>query len=176
MPKIHADQLTAGGGAQLAAEVRVISADHLDYVDEDGIRVLADAGVVPVLLPGAVFFLNLDTYAPARAMIDAGLPVALASDFNPGSCPSLSMSMMMSLACIKMSMTPDEALVACTANSALAIGESDRVGRLHVGGVADIAIWDVSNYKQIPYHFGMGMVHAVIKDGKTVWREGRRLF
>ena len=173
LPKLHADQLTLGGGAQLAAEVGAISADHLDYIDDEGIRALAEKGVVPVLLPGAVFFLNLDNYAPARLMIEAGLPVALATDFNPGSCPSLSMPMIMSLACIKMRMTPEEALVACTANAALAIGEDDRLGRLQVGGAADITIWDVPNYKRIPYHFGMGPVNTVIKDGKTVWRKGR---
>lgn len=176
LPKLHVDQLTAGGGAQLAAEVGAISADHLDHIDDEGIRALVENGVVPVLLPGAVFFLNLNTYAPARAMIDAGLPVAIATDFNPGSCPSLSMPMMMSLACLKMGMTPDEALVASTANAALAVGENERIGKLQEGWSADITIWDVPNYEIIPYHFGMNLVSTVIINGKTVWREGRACY
>lgn len=168
-PKIHADQLTNSGGARLAAEIGAISADHLDYSDDDGMTRLREAGVVPVLLPGSVFFLHLNRYAPARKMIAAGLPVALATDFNPGSCPSFSMPLMMTLACVHMRLSPEEALVAVTHHSAMAIDRGGKLGILDVDLPADIVIWDVPNFKWIPYHFGANLVLYTIKKGKVVY-------
>jgi len=168
-PKIHADQLSSNGGAELAAEVGAISADHLDHISQDGMSALLEAGVVPVLLPGAVYFLGLSHYAPARQMIENGLPVAIATDFNPGSSASLSMPTMMSIACTQMRMTPAEALVATTHHAARAVERDEYLGILDVSKQADMVLWDVSDYKLLPYHFGMNFVDAVIKKGKIVY-------
>lgn len=168
-PKIHAEQLTPNGGGQLAAELGAISADHLDYIDAAGIASLKAAGVVPVLLPGSVFFLHLSQYAPARQMLKAGLPVALASDFNPGSCPCFSMPMIMTLACTQMRMTPEEALIAATFQGARALNRTGKIGVLAVGLPADFVIFDVPNYRSIPYHFGGNLVQHTIKHGKVVY-------
>ena len=173
MPKIHADQLSDGRGAELAARVGAISADHLDHVSDAGIAALGRAGVVPVLLPGAVFFLGLSRYAPARKMIEAGLPVAIATDFNPGSCPSLSMPMMMAIAGTQMRMTPSESLVAATAHGAAAIARGQEIGTLEIGKQADFVIMNLENYKLIPYHFGMNFVDKVIKNGRVVYQQGK---
>ena len=169
-PKIHADQLTAGGGAELAAKAGAVSADHLDHITAEGIEALRQSDVIPVLLPGAVFFLGLKKYAPARDMIDAGLPVAIATDFNPGSCPSLSMPMMMSLACTQMGMTPAEALIAATLHAARAVEREQKLAILAPGMQADIVVHDVANYKLLPYHFGMNFVETVVKNGKVVYQ------
>jgi imidazolonepropionase len=120
VPKVHAEELTPFGGAKLAAQVGAASADHLERVDDAGIAAMRDAGVVATLLPGVSFFLN-HGYAPARALIDAGVPVAIASDFNPGSCMSFSMPLMMTIACTQMRMSPEEALCAATLNGAAAL-------------------------------------------------------
>ena len=175
IPKIHADQLSDGRGAELAADVGAISADHLDYISDKGISALASSNVIPVLLPGAVFFLGLKKYAPARKMIKAGLPVALATDFNPGSSPSQSMPMMMALACTQMRMTPAEALVASTEHAAAAIGGMNDVGRLEVGMQADFVVLNVSDYKLLPYHFGMNFVDKVVKKGNIVFKSGNEI-
>lgn len=169
-PKIHADQLTDGKGALLAAEVGAISADHLDYSNSDSIAAMAQKGVVPVLLPGAVFFLGLSRFAPAREMIAAGLPVALATDYNPGTCMSESLPLIMTIACIYMKMTPAETLLAATKNAALAIGCSQLYGNLNVGSQADCVVWDCPNYRHLTYHFGVELVEVVIKNGRVVWR------
>ncbi|MBC7185595.1 MAG: imidazolonepropionase [Calditrichaeota bacterium] len=169
-PKIHAEQLSRAGGAQLAAEVGATSADHLDYVDEGDIAALRDAGVVPVLLPGAVFFLGKSRYAPAREMLAAGLPVALSTDFNPGTCMSESLPLMMTLACTQMHMTPAEVLVATTLNAARAIDRASTLGQLRAGAQADCVIWDVPDYRCIPYHFGVELAQTVIKRGRVVYR------
>ncbi len=175
IPKIHADQFSDGRGAELAAEVGAISADHLDYISDDGISALENSNVVPVLLPGAVFFLGEKKYAPARKMIKAGLPVALATDFNPGSSPSQSMPMMMALACTQMRMTPAETLVASTEHAAAAIGRMDDIGRLEVGMLADFVILSISDYKLLPYHFGMNFVDKVVKKGNIVFKSGNEI-
>lgn len=175
IPKIHADQLSDGRGAELAAKVGAISADHLDHISDEGISALAGSDVIPVLLPGAVFFLGLKKYAPARKMIRAGLPVALATDFNPGSSPSQSMPMMMALACTQMHMTPAEALVASTVHAAAAIGRVDEIGRLEVGMQADFVIFNLEDYKLLPYHFGMNFVDKVVKKGNIVFKSGNEI-
>jgi len=169
--KIHADQLTASGGAKLAAQLGAVSADHLDYITAEGIEKIKVAGTIPVLLPGAVFFLGLQRYAPARKMIDAGLPIALATDFNPGSCMTESMPMMMTLACIYLKMIPDEAWLATTVHAAQAILKTESVGTLTKGSKADLVIWDIPNYKYLPYHFAVNLVSQVIKNGKVIWKK-----
>lgn len=168
--RIHADQLTLSGGAQLAAELGASTADHLEHIDTTGIEALKQAHVMPVLLPGSVFHLGLKQYPPARQMLAAGLPVVLATDFNPGSSPTPSLPMVMSLACTQMRMTPAEALVACTINAAYSLGRSDQIGSLAVGKQADLVIFNCQDYRQIPYFFGANLVDTVIKHGQIVHR------
>jgi imidazolonepropionase len=162
--KVHADELTASGGSILAAELNAVSADHLEHIDDNGIRRLREAGVVAVLLPGVSLFLN-HAYAPARKLIDAGVPVAIATDFNPGSCMSYSMPLMMTLACTQMRMTPEEAITACTLNGAAALKLSDKVGSVELGKQADLVLYRVPNYRFLAYHFGVNHVQTVIKRG-----------
>lgn len=162
--KVHADELSASGGSILAAEMKAVSADHLEHIDDVGISKLRESGVVAVLLPGVSLFLN-HAYAPARKLIDAGVPVAVASDFNPGSCMSFSMPLMMTLACTQMRMTPEEAITACTLNGAAALKLSDVVGSIETGKQADLVLYDVPNYRFLAYHFGVNHVKTVIKRG-----------
>jgi imidazolonepropionase len=164
-PKIHADEITPLGGAELAAEVKAASADHLVYVSPDGIAAMKKAGVVPVLLPGTSFFLRSD-YAPARDMINAGLPVALATDNNPGTCLLEGMPLVMGLACLEMKMTPEEAIIASTLNAAKAIRRDGNIGSLDAGKQADILMLGVADFREIPYRFGTNTVQMVIKKGK----------
>jgi len=166
--KIHADQLTDTGCAQLAAWLHSTSASHLDHISREGIDALANSETIAVLLPGASFFLGSDTYAPASEMISRGIAVALGTDFNPGSCPTESMQIILTLACIKMKMSPAQAINAATINAAHAINRADIIGSLEVGKRADIIILDVPNYKCIPYHFGVNLVYNVVKKGKIV--------
>lgn len=166
--KIHADQLTSSGGSELAAEIGVVSADHLDYVTLHAMEQLKQHGVIPVLLPGAVFFLGLQNYAPARKMIDIGLPLALATDFNPGSCMTESMHIILTIACINMKLLPQECWNAATINAASAINREKSIGSLEVGKEADIVIWNIPNSDYLPYHFGINLVDKVIKKGKIV--------
>jgi imidazolonepropionase len=165
--KIHADELAAIGASKLAAELRVTSADHLEHIDDDGIHALRDAGTVAVLLPGVSFFLN-HAYAPARKLIDAGVPVAIASDINPGSCMSFSMPLMMTIACTQMRMTPEEAITATTLNAAAAVDRSHDLGSIEVGKQADMILYDVANYRTIPYFFGTNHVAKVVKHGTVL--------
>jgi imidazolonepropionase len=168
--RLHAEQLSLSGGARLAAELGAETADHLEWVDESGIRALAEAGTIAVLLPGAVFNLGLARYPPARAMIEAGLAVALATDFNPGSSPTPSMQMILSIACTQMRMTPAEAITAATINPAYSLGLGSEIGSLETGKQADLAIFDCEDYRQIPYFFGINHASVVIKQGRIVSR------
>lgn len=163
-PKIHADELTSLGGAELAAEVGAVSADHLECVSERGVARLAEAGVVAGFLPGVSFFLN-HGYAPARTMIDAGVPVAIASDFNPGSCMSFSMPLMMTIACTQARMTPEEAITAATLHGAAALGIAGEVGSIEIGKRADLLIADIPDYRSLAYHFGTNHIRTTIKNG-----------
>lgn len=162
--KVHADELTPGGGAELAARVGAVSADHLEHITESGVRALRDAGVVATLLPGVSFFLN-HPYAPARTLIDNGVAVAIASDFNPGSCMSFSMPLMMTIACTQMKMTPEEALTAVTLNGAAALNMSTEIGSVERGKNADLLIADVPDYRFLAYHFGTNHIWKTIKNG-----------
>jgi imidazolonepropionase len=164
IPKVHAEELTASGGALLAAAVGAVSADHLEHIDDEGIDALARAGVVGVLLPGVSFFLS-HAYAPARSLIDAGVPVALASDFNPGSCMSYSMPLMMTIACTQMKLSPEEAITAATLNAAAALNLSQEIGSIEIGKKADLVLLDIPNYQFLPYHFGENHVSKVVKNG-----------
>ncbi|MBK7996392.1 MAG: imidazolonepropionase [Blastocatellia bacterium] len=171
--RLHADQLTLSGGAKLAAELNAITADHLEHIDEESIDALKQAGVMAVLLPGSVFHLGLKQYPPARKMIDSGLAIVIATDFNPGSSPTPSLSMIMSLACTQMRLTPAEALTACTINAAYSLGRGDKIGSLELGKQADLVIFDCQDYRQIPYFFGTNLVNTVIKRGNIVYRSSR---
>ncbi|AKM18670.1 Imidazolonepropionase [Geobacillus sp. 12AMOR1] len=171
-PKIHADEIEPYGGAELAAEVGAISADHLLRASDEGIRRMADGGVIGVLLPGTAFFLMTQA-ADARRLIDAGVPVALATDCNPGSSPTVSLPLVMSLACLHMGMTPAEAMAAATINAAHAIGRAHLVGSLEPGKKADLVMFNVPNYVQIMYHYGVNHVETVIKGGEVVVKEGK---
>lgn len=167
-PKLHADQLSPGGGAELAAEMGAVSADHLDHVSDQGIAALAAAGVTAVLLPGAVFSLGLHEYAPARRLLEAGVRVALSTDFNPGTCYTENVFLMGTIASTHMKMTAAEVLLALTINAAHAVGLAEDVGSLEVGKRADILILDMTSHLTIPYHWGVNPVATVVKDGVVV--------
>jgi len=166
-PKLHADQITQMGASALAGEVGAISADHLEKIDDAGIEALKRAGSVAVLLPGCSFFLGVDQ-APARRLLEADLPVAVATDFNPGSSMVESLPLVLSIACAQMRMTPIEAVVAATANAAAAVGRHDRLGAIEVGMQADLTVLDVPSVERWLYEPGRNCVRAVVKNGKVV--------
>jgi imidazolonepropionase len=174
-PKVHADELSDLGGAQLAAEMGAASADHLLFASERGLAAMAKAGTVAVCLPGTAFSLMNVPYANARRMIDLGCTVALGSDFNPGSCPAYAMPFIITLACMQMKMDPSEALAAATINAAAAIGLEGRVGSLEIGKQADLVILDLPGHQHIPYRMGQGVVACVVKRGRLLVDEGRLL-
>ena len=169
LPKIHADELTPLGGAELAAEVGAVSADHLLFASEKGMEAMAAKGVVATLLPGTAFFLFLGQYAPARKMISKGVTVALASDFNPGSCMTQSLPLITTIACTQMRMTPAEAVLGITLYAAKALKREKEIGSLEVGKKADLVILDIPDYRYLSYHFGVNHVWKVIKEGKVVF-------
>ena len=168
VPRIHAEQLSHTGAAQLAIEMQAASADHLEKADRKDIRALAASNVVCTLLPGCSFHLGEPHYAPARALIDAGAIVALATDFNPGTSPTVSMSMILSLACTQMRMTPAEAIAAATINPAYSLRQHGRVGSFEVGKYADLAAFDVADYREIPYYFGVNLCSLTMKRGVVI--------
>jgi imidazolonepropionase len=173
-PRLHADELAPSGGAELAAELGAASADHLATPSQAGIDALAaaaDAGepVVATLLPVTTWFLMKDHHAPARAFIEAGVPVAIGTDFNPGTSPTPNLTLAMSFACINLRMSPDEALAAVTINAARALALEDEVGSLEPGKAADLVIWRVPTTDRIPYHPGADLVRTVIKRGRIVF-------
>jgi imidazolonepropionase len=166
--KVHADEFTPLGGAELAARLGAVSADHLLHVTDAGIDALHAAGTVATLLPGTAFFLGVP-FAPARRLIDRGVPVALATDCNPGSCMTENLPLIGTMACTQMKMTPAEVITAMTLNAAAALGRSDRIGSIEVGKQADLVIFDVPSYQHLPYHFGVNHVWRVIKSGAVVF-------
>jgi imidazolonepropionase len=168
--RIHADQLSNSGGAKLAAELGAVTADHLEKTDEDGIAALKTANVQPVLLPGSVYALGSIGYPRARAMIDAGLAVVLATDFNPGSSPTPSMPLILSLACTQMKMSPAEAIVASTVNAAYSLGRGDKIGSLERGKRANFLIFDCEDYREIAYWFGCPLTKSVYVAGEKFVR------
>jgi len=164
----HVDQLTNSGGAKLMAEMGATTADHLEQTDEQGIAALMRANVQPVLLPGSVYALGSTRYPRAREMIEAGLAVVLATDFNPGSSPTPSMPMALSLACTQMKMSPAEAITASTVNAAYSINRGERIGSLEPGKLANFVIFDCEDYRELPYWFGMPQTHSVYVRGDCV--------
>ena len=165
VPRIHAEQLAHTGAARLAIELQAASADHLEKIDRKDIRALSLSNVVCTLLPGCCFHLGLKHYAPARKLIEAGAIVGIATDFNPGTSPTLSMPMILSLACAQMRMTPAETIAAATINPAYSLRVHDRVGSLEVGKYADLAAFDVADYREIPYYFGVNLCSFTMKRG-----------
>jgi imidazolonepropionase len=165
--KIHADEFTPLGGAELAGRLRATSADHLLHVTDAGAEALLAAGTIATLLPGTAFFLGV-AYAPARRLIDRGLPVALASDCNPGSCMTENLPLIGTMACTQMKMLPAEVITALTLNAAAALGRGDRVGSIEIGKQADLIICDVPTYQHLTYHYGVNHVWKVIKSGQVV--------
>ena len=166
-PKVHADEIDAIGGSQLAGEMGAVSAEHLIVCPPEGIRSLARGGTVACCLPATSFYLGAD-YAPVRDMVNAGVPVAVATDFNPGSCPGSSLQLAMNIACLKYRMTPEEVLTAVTLNGAAAIGRADRIGSLEPGKQADLLLWDAPDLDYVCYRFGSNLVHTVMKKGRLV--------
>ena len=170
--KLHADQLSDSGGAMLAAELGANSADHLDFVSVDGMAAMAKAGVIGVMLPTVPLYVGSRRQAPAARLQAAGVPLALATDFNPGTSPVNSMGIVVALACLQMRMSPAAALVAATRNAAYAVGRGDRIGTLEVGKQADLQIYAVDDYAELPYKFGMQQPAVVIKAGRVVVEDG----
>jgi len=166
--RIHADQLSNSGGAKLAAELKAATADHLEKTDEQGIAAMKSARVQPVLLPGSVYALGSSGYPRAREMIEAGLAVVLATDFNPGSSPTTSMPMILSLACTQMKMSPPEAVTAATINAAHSLNRGDKVGSLEPGKLANFSVFDCADYRELAYWFGIPQTHSVYAKGDRV--------
>ena len=168
----HVDQLTNSGGAMLMAELGATTADHLEQTDEQGIAALRKGNVQPVLLPGSVYALGSSRYPRAREMIQAGLAVILATDFNPGSSPTPSMPMALSLACTQMKMSPAEAITASTVNAAYSVNRGDKIGSLEPGKLANFVIFDCEDHRELAYWFGMPQTHAVYVRGDCVSSNG----
>lgn len=167
LPKLHADEIDAIGGSQLAGKLGAVSAEHLIVCPESGIESLARGGTVACLLPATSFYLNAG-YAPARSMIEAGVPVALATDFNPGTCPCLNLQLVINLGCLKYRMTPEEVLTAVTLNAAAAICRAERIGTVEPGKQADLAVWNAPDLEYLCYRLGSNLVRNVVKRGQIV--------
>jgi imidazolonepropionase len=167
IPKIHADELASVGAAEAAGKVKAISAEHLLYPSQTGLELMRQAGTIAVLLPGTSLTIKKN-YAPARKMIEMGIPVALATDHNPGSCTIENMPFIIGLACLYLGLTPAEAICAATYNAACALNRGDRIGSIEEGKQADLLIMDIPNYRYIPYHYGVNYVKTVIKRGRIV--------
>ncbi|HKV24410.1 MAG TPA: imidazolonepropionase [Candidatus Acidoferrum sp.] len=168
VPRLHAEQLSRTGAARLGVSLGAASCDHLEHVNSGDIAALSKSRTVATLLPGCDFHLGFRDYAPARKLIEAGAIVALATDYNPGTSPTLSMPMILSIACNMLRMTPAEAITASTINAAFSLGRDDRIGSLGVGKYADLAAFDVDDYREIPYYFGVNTCSMTIKRGVVV--------
>jgi len=169
--KLHADEFESSGGAALAVEVGATSADHLGAIADADISRIAKSNVVATLLPATLFMLGHSHYAPARKLIESGAAVALATDFNPGTSPTLNMQFVLSLACTQMKMTPAEAIVAATINGACAVRREHRLGSIEAGKDADIAVYDLADYREIPYFAAVNFCVATLKRGELVWKQ-----
>jgi len=167
--KIHADEIDTLGGTELAAELGAVSAEHLAVASDEGIKDLAASNTIGVVLPGTIFYLGTGTYARAREMIDSGAAIAVSTDFNPGSSVTENLQLIMSLAALRLKMSPAEIWHAVTVNAAHAIGRGQEAGSIAVGRKADIVIWDATNYMYIPYHYGVNHANTVLKNGKVLF-------
>ena len=165
---MHAEQLSRTGAVRLAILMRAVSCDHLEQVNKSDIQALGKSETVATLLPGCDFHLGLKKYAPARALIEARAIVALATDYNPGTSPTVSMPMILSLACAQLRMTPVEAITAATINAAYALRREKKIGSLEVGKQADIAVFEVADYREIPYYFGVNRCWMTLKRGRVI--------
>ncbi|MHB2154026.1 imidazolonepropionase [Calditrichota bacterium GD2] len=168
--RIHADELAAFGGAELAAEIGAVTADHLILASDEGIRAMAERGVIPVLLPGTTFFLGKDQYARARTMIEAGCQVAISTDFNPGSSTTQNLQLIWTIAALKLKMLPGELLWASTWVAARSLGIEQQVGSIEPGKQADLVILDIPNLNYLPYHYGLNHTYMTIKNGRVVYK------
>lgn len=168
--KVHADEIAAIGGSRLAGELGAVSSEHLISINDEGLEALAKGGTTAMCLPATSFYLGAG-YAPARKMVEMGIPVACATDFNPGSCPSLNLQFVMNLACIKYKLMPEEILTAVTINPACAIGMGDKVGTIETGKQADICIWDVPDLEMLCYRFCSNQISQVIKKGEVIYKK-----
>jgi len=168
-PRVHAEQLYHTGATRLAVELKAASCDHLEQVNAGDIRALAKSRTAATLLPGCDFHLGLKQYAPARKLIEAGAIMALATDYNPGTSPTMSMPMILSLACTQLRMTPAEAIAAATINGAYALRQEKRIGSLEAGKQADLAVFEVEDYREIPYYFGMNRCWMTMKRGQIIY-------
>jgi imidazolonepropionase len=171
LPRIHAEQLARTGAAQLAVQLEAASCDHLEQASRADIRALAKSNTVATLLPGCDFHLGLKKYAPARELIEAGAIVGLATDYNPGTSPTISVSMILSLACTQLRMTPAEAITATTINAAYSLRRETQIGSLEPGKQADIAVFDVNDYREIPYYFGVNKCWMTLKKGQAIFQK-----
>jgi len=171
LPRLHAEQLARTGATQLAVQLGAVSCDHLEHVNRADMRALAKSTTVATLLPGCDFHLGLKHYAPARELIDAGAVVALATDYNPGTSPTMSMPMILALACSQLRMTPAEAITAATINGAYALQRERTIGSLEIGKQADLAVFDVADYREIPYYFGVNTCWKTLKRGAVIHSE-----
>jgi len=170
-PRVHAEQLYHTGATRLAVELKAASCDHLEQVNAGDIRALAKSRTAATLLPGCDFHLGLKQYAPARKLIEAGAIMALATDYNPGTSPTMSMPMILSLACTQLRMTPAEAIAAATINGAYALRREKRIGSLEAGKQADLAVFEVEDYREIPYYFGMNRCWMTMKRGEIIYMQ-----
>ena len=168
-PRMHADEFVDSGAAELAGEIGAFSADHLMAVSEEGIKALSDNNVIATLLPGTTFFLGKSNYAPARKLIDAGITIALATDYNPGSSHIQSMPFIISLACLFLGLTVEEAFAAATYNAAQTLGLNNEVGSIELGKKADLIIWDLDSLIDIPYYISNHPIQKVLKNGEVVF-------
>jgi imidazolonepropionase len=173
-PRVHAEQLSRTGATQLGVGLGAASCDHLEQVKTADIRALAKSKTVATLLPGCDFHLGLKEYAPARALIDAGAIVGLATDYNPGTSPTLSIPMVLSLACTQLRMTPAEAITAATVNAAYSLRREKEIASIETGKFADLGVFEVEDYREIPYYFGVNKCWMTIKRGEIVYRRGAR--
>ncbi len=170
-PKLHADQLTDGNGGKLAAEVGTVSADHLEYLSPAGIKALKKSGAVAVLLPSASFYLRAPKKPPVKKLLKAGVPVALATDFNPGTSPNFSLTFTMMLASVEWGFSAAQALIGVTHNAAFALGKGNELGLLAAGKPADLVIWEAGDYRELSYYTGVHLAKSVVKKGKVVWQK-----
>jgi len=168
-PRLHAEQLSRTGATQLAVKLEAASCDHLEQVSDADIRALAKSDTVATLLPGCDFHLGLKGYAPARKLIEAGAIIGLATDYNPGTSPTMSMPVVLSLACTQLRMTPAETITAATINAAYSLGRDETIGSLEPGKQADLTAWEVEDYREIPYYFGMNLCWMTMKRGEIIW-------
>ena len=173
-PRVHAEQLARTGATQMAVELGAASCDHLEKINRADIRALARSNTVATLLPGCCFHLGLHHYAPARELIEAGAIVALATDYNPGTSPTLSMPMILSLACAQMRMTPAETITSATINAAYSLRRHKQIGSLEVGKSADLGVFEVADYREIPYYFGVNTCWMTLKRGEVIYSRDSR--